>query len=80
MKGIFPKAFGNFAGLDDSIAEAALLARGVIFPTAKGAKTVQRLLNQHIRDGMEVDPDEWENPALIRLWLAVKQIKEDALF
>jgi hypothetical protein len=41
---------------------------------------VKRLLNQHIRDGMEVDPDEWENPSLIRLWLAVKRIKEDALF
>ena len=80
VKWVFPRAYGDFAGLEDSIAEAALLARGVIFPTAKGAATVKRLLNQHIREGLEVDPTEWENPALIRLWLAVKQIKEDALF
>lgn len=81
VKWIFPKAFGDFAGLADSIEYARLMARGgMIFPTARGAATVKRLLNQHIRDGMEVDPDEWENPSLIRLWLAVKQIKEDALF
>jgi len=80
VKWIFPKAFGDFAGLADSITEARSLASGVIFPTAKGAATVKRLLNQHIREGMEVDPEEWENPALIRLWLAVKSIKENALF
>ena len=80
VKWIMPKAFGDFAALEDSIADAAWLARGVIFPNAKAAKTVKRLLNDHIREGMEVDPEEWENPALISLWLAVKKIKEDAMW
>jgi len=80
VKWIFPRAFGNFESLKDRINEAKRIAAGLLYPTVKGAATVKRLLNQHIREGLEVDPVEWENPRLIELWLEVKGIKEDALF
>ena len=80
VKWVTPKAYGNFEGLAGRVNEAKQFAKGVFYPTAKGAATVKRLLNQHIREGLEVDPVEWENPRLIELWLEVKGIKEDALF
>ena len=52
VKWVFPRAYGDFAGLDDRIAEAALLARGVIFPTAKGAATVCLLYTSDAADDL----------------------------
>ena len=80
VKWIFPPAFGNYEGLKDSITEARRMAASVEFPDAKRAAWYKKELNGEIRNGYTVDPEEWEDPALVRLWLFVKGIKDDALF
>ena len=80
VKWIFPKAYGNYEGLKDSITEARRMAASVEFPDAKRAAWYKKELNGEIRNGYTVDPEEWEDPALVRLWLFVKGIKDDALF
>ena len=37
------------------------------------------MLNKCIREGREIDPDEFSNSRLISYWFLVKSIKEDML-
>jgi len=80
VKWITPKAFGNYESLRDSITEARRMAGSIEFPDAKRAAWYKKELNGEIRNGYTVDAEEWEDPALVRLWLFVKGIKDDALF
>ena len=80
VKWIYPKAFGNYESLQGKITEARRMAASVEFPDAKRAAWYKKELNGEIRNGYTVDPEEWEDPALVRLWLFVKGIKDDALF
>jgi hypothetical protein len=48
--------------------------------TPKVAAQITKQLNACIREGKEVNSDDFENPNLISFWKLVKSIKEDAVF
>jgi len=69
-----------FADLKEVCQFAKVMALGVEFVTAKQSAQIQQQLNACIREGKEVNPDDFENPNLISFWKLVKSIKEDALY
>jgi hypothetical protein len=69
-----------FADLKDVCKFAKVMALGVEFATAKQSAQIKQQLNACIREGKEVNPDDFENPNLISFWKLVKSIKEDALY
>jgi hypothetical protein len=69
-----------FADLKEVCKFAKVMALGVEFATAKQSAEIKKQLNACIREGREVNPDDFENPNLISFWKLVKSIKEDALF
>ena len=85
VKFVQPKA-SIFAGAEDfsDLKEvskfAKVMALGVEFVTPKVAAQITKQLNACIREGKEVNPDDFENPNLISFWKLVKTIKEDALY
>ena len=70
----------DFADLKDVCKFAKVMALGVEFVTPKVAAQITKQFNACIREGKEVNPDEFENPNLISFWKLVKSIKEDALY
>ena len=70
----------DFADLKDVCKFAKVMALGVEFVNPKVAAQITKQLNACIREGKEVNPDEFENPNLISFWKLVKSIKEDALY
>ena len=69
-----------FADLKEVCKFAKVMALGVEFATAKQSAQIQQQLNACIREGKEVNPDDFENPNLISFWKLVKSIKEDAVY
>jgi hypothetical protein len=69
-----------FADLKEVCKFAKVMALGVEFVTPKVAAQITQQLNACIREGKEVNPDDFENPNLISFWKLVKSIKEDAVF
>ena len=69
-----------FADLKDVCKFAKVMALGVEFVTPKVAAKITQQLNACIREGKEVNPDDFENPNLISFWKLVKSIKEDAVY
>ena len=69
-----------FADLKEVCQFAKVMALGVEFVTAKQSAQIQQQLNACIREGKEVNPDDFENPNLISFWKLVKSIKEDAVY
>jgi hypothetical protein len=69
-----------FADLKEVCKFAKVMALGVEFVTAKQSAQIQQQLNACIREGKEVNPDDFENPNLISFWKLVKSIKEDAVY
>ena len=69
-----------FADLKEVSKFAKVMALGVEFATPKVAAQITKQLNACIREGKEVNPDDFENPNLISFWKLVKTIKEDALY
>ena len=69
-----------FADLKDVCKFAKVMALGVEFVTPKVSAQIQQQLNACIREGKEVNPDDFENPNLISFWKLVKSIKEDAVY
>ena len=69
-----------FADLKDVCKFAKVMALGVEFVTPKVAAKITQQINACIREGKEVNPDDFENPNLISFWKLVKSIKEDAVF
>ena len=69
-----------FADLKEVSKFAKVMALGVEFVTPKVAAQITKQLNACIREGKEVNPDDFENPNLISFWKLVKTIKEDALY
>ena len=62
---------------------ARQIAASVEFVNKKLANKLKKMFNTCIREGLEIDPalfSEVCDPNLIRLWLLVKDIKEDALY
>lgn len=70
----------DFADLKEVSKFAKVMALGVEFATPKVAAQITKQLNACIREGKEVNPDDFENPNLISFWKLVKTIKEDALY
>jgi len=69
-----------FADLKDVCKFAKVMALGVEFVTPKVAAQITQQLNACIREGKEVNPDDFENPNLISFWKLVKSIKDDAVY
>jgi hypothetical protein len=69
-----------FADLKEVCKFARVMALGVEFVAPKVAAQIKQQLNACIREGREVNPDDFENPNLISFWKLVKSIKEDAVF
>jgi hypothetical protein len=69
-----------FADLKEVCKFAKVMALGVEFATPKVAAQIKQQLNACIREGREVNPDDFENPNLISFWKLVKSIKEDAVY
>jgi exopolysaccharide biosynthesis predicted pyruvyltransferase EpsI len=69
-----------FADLKDVCKFARVMALGVEFVTPKVAAQITQQINACIREGKEVNADDFENPNLISFWKLVKSIKEDAVF
>ena len=70
----------DFADLKDVCKFAKVMALGVEFVTPKVAAKITQQLNACIREGKEVNPDEFDNANLISFWKLVKSIKEDAVY
>ena len=51
----------------------------VDFATESEAAQLKIALNKCIREGREIDPDEFNNSRLISYWFLIKSIKEDML-
>ncbi len=62
-----------------NIKRAKLEAQLVTFCTPKEAQLIKQQLNKCIRENIQIDPTQFDNPNLISYWLYVKQIKEELL-
>jgi hypothetical protein len=69
-----------FADLKEVCQFAKVMALGVEFVTPKVAAQITQQINACIREGKEVNPDDFENPNLISFWKLVKSIKDDAVY
>jgi hypothetical protein len=58
---------------------ARQMAQLVDFVTESEAAQLKIALNKCIREGREIDPDEFNNSRLISYWFLIKSIKEDML-
>ena len=61
------------------IAFARMMSQLVDFASESEAASLKIALNKCIREGREIDPDEFSNSRLISYWFLVKSIKEDML-
>ena len=55
------------------------MANMVTFVTTKEAKELKKELNSHIRYGIHINSEDFENEFLISLWISVKNLKMIAL-
>ena len=70
----------RFADVEEVCNFARQMASLVEFATPKEANELKKQINAAIREGREINPDEFENPAVISLWRLVKSIKDDCLY
>lgn len=85
VKFVKPDAFifsdaDYFDDLEESCEFAKCIAGAVQFATLKESVQLKKELNACIREGREINPDDFENKNLINFWKLVKSIKEDALY
>jgi len=80
FSGDYTKCAGSFGDLSEPIQFARTMATLVEFATPKEAIEIKKQLNACIREGKEINPDEFDNPAVISYWKLIKSIKEDALY
>jgi hypothetical protein len=69
-----------FEDLKEICEFAKCIAGAVEFATPKDAVKLKQHLNAYIREGEDVNIDDFENKNLINFWKLVKSIKEDALY
>lgn len=69
-----------FADLKEVCEFAKCIAGAVEFATPKDAAKLKQQLNACIREGKEVNVDDFDNKNLVNFWKLVKSIKEDALY
>ena len=70
----------HFEDLEDICEFAKCISGAVQFATPKESAQLKKDLNACIREGREINPDDFENKNLINFWNLVKSIKEDALY
>ena len=63
----------------DIVGFARQMAQLVDFASKSEAAQLKIALNKCIREGREIDPDEFNNSRLISYWFLIKSIKEDML-
>ena len=69
-----------FEDLEEICEFAKCISGAVQFATPKESAQLKKELNACIREGREINPDDFENKNLINFWKLVKSIKEDALY
>ena len=70
----------HFEDLEEICEFAKCISGAVQFATPKESAQLKKELNACIREGREINPDDFENKNLINFWNLVKSIKEDALY
>ena len=70
----------SFDDVQDTVDFAKCIAGAVQFATPKEATILKQQLNAAIREGRDINHDDFENKNLINFWKLVKSIKEDCLF
>ena len=70
----------HFEDLEEICEFAKCISGAVQFATPKESAQLKKDLNACIREGREINPDDFENKNLINFWNLVKSIKEDALY
>ena len=63
----------------ETIGFARMMSQLVDFATESEAAQLKIALNKCIREGREINPDEFNNSRLISYWFLIKSIKEDML-
>jgi hypothetical protein len=69
-----------FADLEEICEFAKCIAGAVEFATPKDAAKLKQHLNAYIREGKDVNIDDFENKNLINFWKLVRSITQDALY
>ena len=79
VKFVQPDCWSVDKDFSDIIGFARQMAQLVDFVSASEAAQLKIALNKCIREGREIDPDEFNNSRLISYWFLIKSIKEDML-
>ena len=79
-KFVQPDAWQIDEDFDDIVSFARQMAQLVDFADPLEAESLKIALNKCIREGREVNPDEFTNSRLISYWFLIKSIKDDMLF
>ena len=79
-KFVQPDAWQIDEDFDDIVGFARQMAQLVDFADPLEAESLKIALNKCIREGREVNPDEFTNSRLISYWFLIKSIKDDMLF
>ena len=79
VKFVQPGCWSVDKDFSDVIGFARQMAQLVDFASESEAASLKIALNKCIREGREIDPDEFNNSRLISYWFLVKSIKEDML-
>ena len=79
VKFVQPDCWSVDKDFSDVIGFARQMAQLVDFASESEAASLKIALNKCIREGREIDPDEFNNSRLISYWFLVKSIKEDML-
>ena len=79
VKFVQPDCWSVDKDFSDVIGFARQMAQLVDFATESEAAALKIALNKCIREGREVNPDDFNNSRLISYWFLIKSIKEDML-
>ena len=79
-KFVQPDAWQIDEDFSDIVGFARQMAQLVDFADPLEAESLKIALNKCIREGREVNPDEFTNSRLISYWFLIKSIKDDMLF
>ena len=79
VKFVRPDCWAVDKDFSDIVSFARQMAQVVDFATESEAAQLKIALNKCIREGREIDPEEFNNSRLISYWFLIKSIKEDML-
>jgi len=79
VKFVQPDCWQIDKGFHREVAFARMMSQLVDFASPSEAAQLKIALNKCIREGREIDPEEFNNSRLISYWFLIKSIKEDML-